>query len=103
MNVVKNVPANCVARYQVSKELSDDAQSVGFISMDRVVIFCEHVLKQFSPKPVEFTESLANEPKELIVSPLLTTTLDDHAGQFIFAACRKINAHELVASFLEAT
>jgi hypothetical protein len=71
--------------------------------VDRVVIFCEHVLKQFSPKPVEFAESLADQSKELVVSPLLTTTLDDHAGQFIFTACGKIDAHELVASFLEPT
>jgi hypothetical protein len=71
--------------------------------MDRVVIFCEHVLEQFSPKPVELAESLTDQSKEFVVSPLLTTTLDDHAGQFIFTASGKIDAHELVASLLEAT
>jgi hypothetical protein len=71
--------------------------------MDRVVIFCEHVFKQFSPKPVELAESFTNQSKEFVVSPLLTTTLDDHAGQFIFTTSGEIDAHELVTSFLEAT
>jgi hypothetical protein len=103
MNVVKNVPSNRIAGDQVSEELSDDAQSVGLVSMDCVVVLCKHVLKQLSPKPVEFAESLADQPKEFVVSPLLAATFDDHARKLIFTTSGKIDAHKLVTSFLEAT
>lgn len=96
------MPANSVTRNQMSKELGDDSQPVCLVSVDRVVIFGEHVLKKFSPESVEFAEALADKSEELVVSALLTATLDDHAGQLVFAASRKIDAHELVTSFLEA-
>jgi hypothetical protein len=86
----------------VSEELSDNAQPVGLVTVDGVVVLCEHVLKQFPPKSVELAEALANQPEELVVSAFLATALDDHAGQFVFTASRKIDAHELVTSFLEA-
>jgi hypothetical protein len=102
VDVVKDMPADGVTREQMSEELSDDAQPVGLVTMDGVVVLGEHVLEQFPPKPVELAEALANQPKELVVSAFLAAALDDHARQLVFTASRKIDAHELVTSFLEA-
>ena len=87
----------------MSKELSDDAQSVSLVTMDGVVVLCKHILKEFPPESVELAEALTNQPKELVVSAFLAAAFNDHARQLVFAASRKIDAHELVASFLEAT
>ena len=84
------------------EELSDNAQPIGLVPVDSVVILCEHVLEQLPPKSVEFAEALTDEPKELVVSAFLAAALDDHARQFVFTASGKIDAHELVTSFLEA-
>lgn len=99
---MKDMPANGVTRHQMSEELSDDAQPVGLVTVDGVVVLCEHVLKQLPPKSVEFAEALADESKELVVSAFLATAFDDHARQLVFTSSRKIDAHELVTSFLEA-
>ena len=96
------MPADGVTRHQMSEELSDDAQPIGLVPVDSVVILCEHVLEQLPPKSVEFAEALTDEPKELVVSAFLAAALDDHARQFVFTASGKIDAHELVTSFLEA-
>jgi len=97
------MPADGVTRHQMPEELGNNAQPVGLVSVDGVVILGEHVLKQLPPKSVEFAETLTYEPKELVVSALLAAALDDHARQFVFTASRKVDAHELVTSFLEAT
>lgn len=99
---MKDMPVNGVARHQVPEELSDNAQPVGLVSVDGVVILGEHVLKQLPPKSVKFAEAFADETKELVVSTLLAAALNDHARQLVFTASRKIDAHELVTSFLEA-
>lgn len=97
------MPADGITRHQVSKELSNDTQSVGLVSVDSVVVLCEHVLKELPPQSVELTEALTNQSEEFVVSTLLTATLDNHARQLVFASSGKVNAHQLVASFLKAT
>jgi hypothetical protein len=60
------------------EELRNDAQAICLISVNGVVVLAEHVLEEILPEPIEFAESFSNQAKELIVSALLTATLDDH-------------------------
>jgi hypothetical protein len=97
------MPANGIARNQVSKELGDNTQPVRLVSVDGVVVLGKHVLKELPPESVELAETLANQSEELVVGSFLTATLDDHAGQLVFTSSGKVDAHQLVAGFLEAT
>jgi hypothetical protein len=97
------VPANGITRYQVSKELGNNTQAVRLVAVDGVVVLRKHVLKELPPESVELAEALADQSEKLVVGSLLTATLDDHAGQLVFTSSGKIDAHQLVAGFLEAT
>jgi hypothetical protein len=87
----------------MSKELGNDAQPVGLVSVDGVVVLCKHVFEKLSPKSVELAEALADQSEEFVVGTLLTATFDDHAGQLVFTSSGKVDAHQFVAGFLEAT
>ena len=99
---MEHLPTNRLTTQQMPEELRDNPQPIRLVSVNSIVVLREHLLKQLPPHAVELAEALANQTEELIVRPLLRATLDDHAGQFLFFAGRQVDAHELVAGFLEA-
>lgn len=76
----------------MAKELGNDAQTIRFVAMDCFVTLDESLLEELLPHAVEFAETLTNQAKELVISPLLGTALDDHGGHFVFKAGREIDA-----------
>ena len=82
VDVVQNVPTNGITRNQMSKELSNDAQSVGFVPVDGFVLLRKHILEQFSPEPVQFAETFTYKSVELAIRTFLGTTFDDHLDDF---------------------
>lgn len=53
------MPFDRVSGEEVTEELGDDAQAVGFVAVDVFVIFNELALEEFAPETVEFAESAA--------------------------------------------
>ncbi|KND94813.1 hypothetical protein TOPH_00683 [Tolypocladium ophioglossoides CBS 100239] len=65
------VPADGIHSEHVSKQLGNIPQLVVFISVDRLVVLCECLLKEIAPQTVDLGKSLANQAKELGVRLLL--------------------------------
>jgi hypothetical protein len=97
------MPSNSTGREEVSEELSNYAQSVGFISMDGLVVFDKRLFEELCPKPIQLAEALTDVAVELVVCALLAAALNDHGWEFGFLAGWKIDFHQLVYSFLEET
>jgi hypothetical protein len=102
-NDMENMPANRVRGQEMSKELGDDAKTVRFVPMDRLVVLGEHVLKQILPQSVELAKALSNETKEFVVCAFLTAAFDDHGRELFFLATWQIDPHQFVTCFLELT
>jgi len=78
------MPANGVRAEEVGEVLGDDAEAVGFVPMDSVVVFCERRFIEISPEPVDLTEAFRDEGVVFIHRPLLACTLNDHGDQLLF-------------------
>jgi len=76
------------------------AQFVVLVTMNGFVVLGKSLLKEVTPKPIDFSEALANHAEELCICLFLRTTLDDHRGEFRLLAGRKVDLHQLVDSFL---
>lgn len=81
MNDGKYSPGNTVRCEKVTKETRYIAQLVGFVSVDRLVVFHKRFLETVGPHTVEFTESFADKTVEIRICAFLGTTLDNHVAQ----------------------
>lgn len=95
------MPSDGVVADHVSKEPRDVAQTVGFITVDRVIIFGERSLKQVRPEPVDLGESLTDQAVKFGVCSLLRTALDDHRWQLGLQTCWQVDLHQFVAAFFK--
>jgi len=82
----EHLPVDGIGRQKMTKELRDDAKSVGLVSMNRVVVFGEHFLEKRAPQAIELAEAFANQAEKFVVRPFLGATLNDHGRQFLFFA-----------------
>lgn len=83
---IEYMPADGIGRQKMSEELSNDAEAVRFVTVDRVVVFDEHFFEEVLPQPVELAEAFTNQAEELVIRSFLAAALDDHGWQFIFSA-----------------
>lgn len=97
------MPTNRIAGEQVAEELRNNTQAVRLIAMDCVVVLHERLLEQVPPKPVQLREPLTNKTVELVVCALLRCALNNHRRELTLIASRKVNFHQLVTTFFEAT
>jgi predicted GTPase len=79
-----DMPANSVGREKMTEELCDNAKTVGFQTMNCVVVLDKRSLKELIPHAVDLAKTLTNQAKELVVSTFLGATLNDHRGEFVF-------------------
>jgi hypothetical protein len=85
----------------MAKETGYIAQTIGFVSMDCVVILGEGGFEKIRPETVDFRKSFSNKAVEFRVCSLLGTTFNDHRGEFWLQARRQRDLHEFVATFFK--
>jgi hypothetical protein len=73
-----DVPANSIGRKKVTKELCDNAKTVGFQTMNCIVVLDKRSLEELVPHAVDLTKTLTDQAEELVVSTFLGATLNDH-------------------------
>ena len=93
------------------KETGNIAQSVRFVSVNRVVVVTKRLFDTFHPNTIEFTETFANKPIKVGVGPFLRTTFDNHVHEFnlksrfviqyLIACCTRTNDQTYLFAFLE--
>lgn len=65
----------------MSKEFGNVTESVGFVSVDRIVVCAEGFFEEFGPETVELCETLTDQAVEFAVCALLGAALDDHGAE----------------------
>lgn len=64
-------PADAIGREKVAKEAGDVTKTIGFVSVDRVVIVGEALCERFGPLAMKLAEALAHVAIEFAISSLL--------------------------------
>ena len=64
MNDGHYVPTNSVRTKHMAKEAGNIAESVRLITMDRIIVFDEGCLKEFSPKAIKFRKAFTDKAVE---------------------------------------
>jgi hypothetical protein len=95
------VPANGVVADHMSEETRDIAQAIGFIPVNRIVVFRERRLKKVRPETIDLCEPFPNQTVELGVCPLLRATLNDHRRKLMLQTSGQRDFHQFVAAFFE--
>jgi hypothetical protein len=70
----EDVPFHGVGCEQEAEELSDDAEAVGFVAVDGLVVFDELALKELAPEAVELAEPRMNVSLDAIESDVAIHT-----------------------------
>jgi hypothetical protein len=83
-----DVPANGIGRKKVAEELCDDAKTVGFQTMNRIVVLDKRSLEELVPHAVDLAKTLTDQAEELVISTFLGATLDDHRREFVLQSRR---------------
>lgn len=96
-----DMPADGVSAEHMTKEPRNVAQTVGFVAMNRVVVFGKRRLKQVTPEPIDLGKPLANQAVKLGVCSLLGAAFDNHGWKLWLQAGRQGNLHQFVATFFE--
>lgn len=97
----QDMPANCVAAQDMTKEASNVAEAVRLVPVNRLVVLGKRLLEQVSPEAVQLGKPLADEAVELGIRPLLRAALNHHGRQLGLPAGWKIDLHQLVAAFFK--
>lgn len=98
---VQDRPRDSITGQEMAKEAGDIAQPIRLVPMDGVVVGSEAVLKVDRPDLVELAQSLAHETVELVVTPLLGATFDDHVAELRLLALGELHLEELVHRFFK--
>ena len=85
------------------KELRHDAQTIGLQTMDGLIVIDESVFEKICPHAIKLAKPLADHAIELLVCAFLACTFDDHRCKFFLEAVGKVDTHELVTAFFEAS
>lgn len=64
----------------MTEESGDVAETVGFVTVNGLVVGGKRLFEILAPNSVEFAESFANEAVEVRVRAFLGTTLNDHVA-----------------------
>jgi hypothetical protein len=72
------MPADSISRKEVTEELGNNAKTICFQTVDRVVILDKRGFEELIPHAVDFAETLTNHAKEFVVCAFLRATLDNH-------------------------
>lgn len=72
------MPSDRIGAQSMTEKASDVSESVRFISVDRIVVFCEGLLEEVGPESVDLSKPLTDETVELRVGLFLRATLNDH-------------------------
>lgn len=67
----------------MSEELSDNAKTVRFQTVNCIVVLDKRSFKELVPHAVDLAKTLTDQAEEFIVSAFLRATLDNHRGKFV--------------------
>jgi len=82
------MPFDGVGGQEMAEQLSDDAETIGLVSVDGLVVLNKLAFEKFAPEAVKLAKSLSNLAIELLESSLLTSTFDDHARKLFLKTSR---------------
>jgi hypothetical protein len=74
----QHVPSDSIGANKVTKKASNVPKSVGFVSMNGIVILRELLFEEIRPKAIDLRKSLPNETIKFGISSFLSRALDDH-------------------------
>jgi len=97
----ENPPLDRVCVQQVGVELGHIPEFSCLEPMYCVVGVDKDILEGLGICPGHLAKSLPHEPKELLISSLLSTTIDDHVTELRFLARLDLQFQQLVHSFLK--
>jgi len=87
----------------MAEKLGDDAKTVGFQTVNCIVVFDKRSFKELVPHAIDLAKTLTNQAEEFVVSTFLGTALDNHRWKFVLQSRGQVDAQQLVGTFFEAS
>lgn len=85
----------------MGEELADVTETVGVQTMRRVVNVFEDLLELLGINFVDCAEALRQQSVKLLVSSLLSATVEEHVAQLSLLTRLQLHLHQLMCAFLE--
>jgi hypothetical protein len=98
---LKDLPIECFGVEQVPKEFGEVPNLVGFMLEDSMVVFHECFDEVLFKHIFQFTESLCEQSKELLVDAFHHAAFDDHIAELVFMALGDTHLYYLVGALFE--